>query len=78
MSNPLQGWNIIPRNELNNIVRDSYRYERELRERRDNACREFYKKIENVSNNRRKFQILKEVAAKYGFREEWFISQVQF
>lgn len=78
MSNPLQGWNIIPRNELNNIVRDSYRYERELRERRDNACREFYKKIANVSDNRRKFQALKEVAAKYGFREEWFMSQVQF
>ena len=78
MSNPLQGWNIIPRNELNNIVRDSYRYERELRERRDNACREFYKKIENVSDNRRKFHALKEIAAKYGFREEWFVSQVQF
>ena len=78
MSNPLQGWNIIPRNELNNIVRDSFSYERELRERRDNACREFYKKIENVSNNRRKMLILKEVAAKYGFREEWFASQVLF
>ena len=78
MSNPLQGWNIIPRNELNNIVRDSYRYEHELRERKDNACREFYKKIENVSDNRRRFQILKEVAAKYRFREEWFISQGQF
>ena len=78
MSNPLQGWNIIPKNELNNIVRDSFSYERELRERRDNACREFYKKIENVSDNRRKFHALKEVAAKYGFREEWFMSQVQF
>lgn len=78
MSNPLQGWNIIPKNELNNIVRDSYRYERELRERRDNACREFYEKIKNVSDNRRKFQALKEVAAKYGFREEWFMAQVKF
>ena len=78
MSNPLQGWNIIPRNELNNIVRDSFSYERELRERRDNACREFYKRIENASDNRRKFQALKEVAAMYGFREEWFVTQVQF
>ena len=78
MSNPLQGWKIISRNNLNEMVRESDRWEREFRERRKNAVQEFYGRIKKVTDNRMKVKILKEVAARYNFREEWFIDQVRF
>lgn len=78
MSNPLQGWNIIPRSDLHSMVQESFQWERDFRERKRKACYEFYDRTERVTDNRLKVKIMKEVAAKYGFREEWFIEQVRF
>lgn len=78
MPNPLQGWNIIPRNNLHDMIRDSFEYERELRERLAKARSEFQDRIGNTTDNRFKMKILHEVAAKYGFRESWFMQQVRF
>ena len=78
MANPLQGWNIIPKSDLNDMVRDSYRMERNFRERKRKACYEFYDRTAKVTDTKLKVKIMKEVAAKYGFREEWFMEQVRF
>lgn len=78
MSDPLQGWNIIPRGELHSMVQESLRWEQEFRERKRNACCEFYERIEKVKDNITKMKVLKEVAAKYKFREKWFMEQVIF
>lgn len=78
MANPLLGWNIVPRGELNDMVRNSISLEHNFREKKRKACYEFYDKIKNVADNKTKVRILKEVAAKYDFREEWFMEQVRF
>lgn len=78
MSNPLQGWTIISRSNLRSMVQESNRWEREFREKKTKAVQEFYQRIKGTSDNKKKMLIFKEVAAKYGFREEWFIDQVRF
>lgn len=76
MANPLQGATFITRADLTQMVRDSYKYDRELKERLVNAVNEYKKRTANVSDNNRRFLIFKEVAAKYEFREQWFLTKV--
>lgn len=78
MSNPLQGWNIIPKSDLHDMVKSSFQWERDFRERKRKACYEFYDRTAKVTDNKLKVKILKEVARKYDFREEWFMEQVRF
>ena len=78
MANPLQGWNIIPRGELHSMVQESFRWEMEFREKKRKACYEFYDRTDKIKDNRTKVKILKEVAEKYGFREECFMEWVRF
>lgn len=76
MSNPLQGWNIISRRDLHEMTRQSFRNEREEREKIKKAWCEFHERTNKVTDTKRKFTILKEVAAKYHFNEDWFMTQV--
>ena len=76
-NNPYAGAEFVSRSNLRDIVRDSFQYDRELRQRRWEAVTEFNKRILTVSDTKKKFIIIKEVAAKYRFREEWFLTQVR-
>ena len=78
MANPLQGWNIIPKSDLNDMVRDSYRMEMSFRERKRKACYEFYDRTEKVTDNRPRLRILQEIARKYDFSEECLMDWVRF
>ncbi len=77
MTNPLQGLNPISRGDLHDMVRESFSWERNFRERKRKACYEFYDRTAKVTDTKLKVKIMKEVAAKYDFREEWFMEQVR-
>ena len=77
MANPLQGACFISRSSLTEMVRDSYRRDRELKERLCNAVSEYKKRTESIADYNRRVLIFKEIAAKYGFREQWFITKVR-
>ena len=58
MSNPLQGWNPISRGSLHDMVRDSYRRDREFREKKQKACYEFYDRTAKVTDTKLKVKIM--------------------
>lgn len=73
----LSGWTLISRGALHEMVRTSIANEPKERERLNNAQKEFYNRTKEVSQNE-KHKIFKEVANKYGYREEYFIDKVSF
>lgn len=77
MSNPSQGWNIISRGTLKDMVRDSFRYERELQDRLHEAYTEYHKRAGGIDDTNRRVAIFKEVAAKYGFREQFLMEKIK-
>lgn len=73
----LSGWTPISRGELHEMVRASIANEPKERQRLNDAQKEFYDRTKGVSQNE-KHKIFKEVADKYGYREEYFIDKVNF
>ena len=76
MNNPLQGWNPISRGTLHDMVRDSYRRDREEKEKICEAYNEYHKRADGIADTNRRVAIFKEVAAKFGFREEFLLTKI--
>lgn len=73
----LSGWTPISRKALHEIVKTSIANEPKERNRLKDAQNEFYERTKGVSQ-KEKYKIFKEVANKYGYREEYFINNVTF
>ena len=76
MSNPLQGWKIISRGTLNEMVRDSYRRERELNQRIADAVDEFRNQSKGIKRINDRVILANKIAAKYELRNEFFINKL--
>lgn len=72
----LSGWTPISRGALHEMVRTAIANEPKERERLRNAISEFNKRANGVSDVKRRVKIMKEVAEKYGYREDFFIEKV--
>lgn len=73
LNNELDGFS-INRAALRASVSDSQNYWRELKQRECDAYAEYSKRAEGKTPNERVI-ILKDVADKYGFREEYLLTQ---
>lgn len=76
MANPFIGCNFISRGDLRRMVQSAIANEPKERERLRNAQNEFYKRTSGVTDTKRRILIFKEVAEKYGYREEYFITTI--
>lgn len=76
MANPFSGICWISRGDLHRMVQDSMANEHKERERLRNAQNAFDKRVKGVTDSKKRFLIFKEVAAEFGYREEWFIDKI--
>jgi hypothetical protein len=58
------------------MVRDSYRRDREEKEKICEAYKEYHKRADGIADTNRRVAIFKEVAAKFRFREEFLLTKI--
>lgn len=71
----LSGWSPISRSDLNEMVRTSIANEPKVRQRLWDAIDEFDNKAKGLDTKGR-VRVMKEVAEKYGYNEEYFMSKI--
>ena len=72
----LAGWQPISRGDLKEMVRESIANEPKERKRLWNAIDEFDNRAKGVSDTKHRVKIMKEVAEKYGYNEEYFMEKI--
>lgn len=76
MALPYTQFEWVSRQSLNDMVRESFRHDAEIKDRLHKAYAEYHKRTANVSDLNKKTIIFKDVARKYQFREEWLLTKI--
>lgn len=72
----LSGWNPISRGDLHQMVKEAIANEPKERQRLHEAQAEFRKRTDGVTNTKLRVRIMKEVAEKYHYNEDYFIDKI--
>ena len=76
LNNCLDGFSINRANLRASFI-DSQNYWRELKQRECDACAEIRSRTEGIRDTNRRVEIFKEVANKYGFREQYLMTIIK-